>query len=46
MSTVYKKWFLTLIVMGLATEENIRAAHALGKLTQEEADALIIVLNA
>lgn len=45
MSQKYVRWFTLLITLGLATEGAIRTAQAKGDLTEDEANALIILLG-
>jgi len=45
MSATYVKWVMTLIVLGMATTETVTGLLSKGKLTQSEADALLILIN-
>lgn len=45
MSATYVKWVMTLIVLGMATPETVNGLFTKGKLTREEADALLILIG-
>lgn len=45
MTAVYVRWVMAMMVLGMVTVETIESLYTKGKLTREEADALIVLLQ-